>query len=201
MIGILNYGCGNLGSIENMLDYLGIKNTIISDPDDLKKADKLILPGVGSFEFGITSLKATNFLDPLNYAVLNDKIPILGICLGMQLMTKRSEEGNVDGLGWVDAVTLKFEDRSDFNVPHMGWNYVHDYENSKLFEGIASKPKFYFVHSYFVKCNDNSAILCKTNNYEDFVSGIHEGNIYGVQFHPEKSHKFGMKIFENFDKI
>jgi imidazole glycerol-phosphate synthase subunit HisH len=128
MIGIINYGCGNLGSIENMLQYLNIKTMIISEPKDIKKTDKLILPGVGSYDFGIDSLRSSGFIEPLNYSVLIEKIPILGICLGMQLMTNRSEEGDVNGLGWIDADTVKFENRPNFNVPHMGWNYVHEYE-------------------------------------------------------------------------
>lgn len=201
MIGIINYGCGNLGSIENMLQYLDIKAMIISEPEDIKKMDKLILPGVGSYLFGINNLRSSGFIEPLNNSVLVEKTPILGICLGMQLMTNRSEEGDANGLGWIDADTIKFENRPNFNVPHMGWNYVHDYEMSPVFTDIPSKPKFYFVHSYFVKCKKKENILCTTHYYEDFVSGIHSENIFGIQFHPEKSHKFGMKIFENFNKL
>ena len=201
MITIIDYGLGNLGSIKNMLKKVGAESEITSDLDKIANATKLILPGVGSFDNGMKNLDDLGLLELLNTKVIVQKTPILGICLGMQLFTNGSEEGTLKGLSWVDADTTKFISNSTdkkFTVPHMGWEYMEQCKKSKLLLDMYDEPKYYFVHSYYVTCNDSKDVLLKTNYIHDFVSGFEKENIIGVQFHPEKSHKFGMKLFKNF---
>jgi glutamine amidotransferase len=203
MIVIIDYGLGNLASVQNMFKKLGTKDVVISnDLDIIKKASKLILPGVGSFDTGMINLESSGLLNCLNEKVLVQKTPILGICLGMQLMTKKSEEGVKSGLGWINAETIKFNfpDDTSFKVPHMGWNYVSIKKENSLIE-LNTKNKFYFVHSYYVKCSDTEDIMGTTNYFEEFTCFFNHNNIFGVQFHPEKSLKFGMKLLENFAKL
>jgi len=203
MIVIIDYGLGNLASVQNMFKKLGTKDVVISnDLDIIKKASKLILPGVGSFDTGMINLESSGLLNCLNEKVLVQKTPILGICLGMQLMTKKSEEGIKSGLGWINAETIKFNfpDDTSFKVPHMGWNYVSIKKENSLIE-LNTKNKFYFVHSYYVKCSDTEDIMGTTNYFEEFTCFFNHNNIFGVQFHPEKSLKFGMKLLENFAKL
>lgn len=197
MIVVVDYGMGNLGSIANMIKKVGHKCIISSDLEEIKKATKLILPGVGSFDNGMKNLNKLGIIELLNQKILIEKTPILGICLGMQLMTKSSEEGNLSGLGWVDAKTNKFLSDT-LKVPHMGWNIIKHQKRSKLFDEMESEKRFYFVHSYCVSCNDKKDILTNTNYTQDFVSSFEKKNILGVQFHPEKSHKFGMSLIKNF---
>lgn len=197
MITIIDYGMGNLGSIANMIKKIGHKSIITSDIDEIQKATKLILPGVGAFDNGMKNLESLGFIEVLNKKVLEDNTPILGICLGMQLMTKSSEEGNLLGLGWVDAQTKKFVSDT-LKVPHMGWNIIKHQKQSKLFEELESEKRYYFVHGYYVECNTNEYILATTNYGYEFVSSFEKDNIIGVQFHPEKSHKFGMRLMKNF---
>jgi glutamine amidotransferase len=197
MIVIIDYNMGNVGSIYNMIKKLGYESRITSSLDEIKKANKIILPGVGSFDNGIMNLKKLGLLEILNYKVLQEKVPIIGICLGMQLMTKKSEEGKLEGLGWINGETIKFVS-DKYKVPHMGWNTVNIKKYSKLFEGMDGEIRFYFVHSYYVKCSDAEDTLTTTYYINEFVSSFERNNIVGVQFHPEKSHKFGMKVFRNF---
>jgi len=201
MITIVDYGLGNLGSIKNMLKKIGADSVITSDPEVIAKADKLILPGVGSFDNGMKNLKELGLIDLLNKKVLEDKVPVLGICLGMQLITKKSEEGIEPGLGWLDAEAIRFRvdpGERKFSIPHMGWEYVHPQKESRLMKDMYEDPKYYFVHSYYIRCNDPQDTLLSTHYAHDYVSGFEKGNILGVQFHPEKSHKYGMKLFKNF---
>ena len=204
VITIIDYGVGNLSSIRNMLKRLGTESKISTSLSDIENADKLILPGVGSFDYGMMQLKNSGLLDLVNKRVLVDKIPILGICLGVQLMMEGSEEGNLAGLGWIKGKTIAF-DKTRLNpnqkIPLMGWNQVKEFEESSLFNGMYAEPRFYFVHSFHLMTTRPEDVMLKTNYGYDFAAGIESGNILGVQFHPEKSHKFGMKIFENFIKF
>jgi len=203
MIAIIDYGIGNIASIVNMFKRVGVRDVVFTkDIDVIGKCDKILLPGVGSFDNGMQHLKNAGVIDILNKRVLVDKVPVLGICLGMQLLTKRSDEGSEPGLGWIDAETLRFEfgPESALNIPHMGWNYITlKNGNNLLFE---KKPrKFYFVHSYYVKCKNENDVMATANYGIEFTCMINKDNIYGAQFHPEKSHKFGMELFENFSKL
>jgi glutamine amidotransferase len=199
---IFDYNLGNPKSIKNMLAYLGIESRISANHADIALADRLILPGVGHFHYGMEQLEKLGLIDVLKTEVINNKKPILGICLGMQLLTKHSEEGNLSGLAFIDAQTKKFEFNDlDLKVPHMGWNSVEFKKKSQINSVVSDNSRYYFVHSYFVDCTHQEDILCTTFYGRDFVSGFQHQNIFGLQFHPEKSHKFGMELLANFCKI
>lgn len=204
MISIINYGMGNLGSIQNMLKKIGTKSQIINSPEECITAKKIILPGVGHFEEGMRVLNENGWIPILNQKALDEKIPVLGICLGMQLMASHSEEGNCNGLNWIDANVkhFKLEDQN-LKVPHMGWNEVEPKFSSPLFEDFENLEdiRYYHVHSYFVELGDPKYEISKTVYGIPFTSGFQNENIYGVQFHPEKSHKYGLKMLSNFSKI
>lgn len=203
MITIIDYNTGNLGSIKNMLKRLGIASQITNDISKIEQAEKLILPGVGHFDYGMKNLHASGVVNMLNQKVLENKTPILGICLGVQLLTEASEEGTEKGLGWIKGNTVAFDKTklsANQKVPHMGWTDVAKYQQSKLFEGMFEEPRFYFVHSYHLSLEDKNDCLVTANYGYEFAAGIEHKNILGTQFHPEKSHKFGMKILENFAK-
>lgn len=200
MITIIDIGMGNIGSIKSMFDYLRVETTLSKDPDVIRNSTKLVLPGVGAFDNAMISLKTTGLVQVLNDKVMIEKVPILGICLGMQLLTKRSEEGVLPGLGWLDAETVRFPKNNGLRVPHMGWNTVKIEKESPLFEGDDEK-RFYFVHSYYVRCNDPHDILTTTYYGLDFCSSVNHENIYGVQYHPEKSHRFGMRQLKKFAEL
>ena len=205
MITIVDYGMGNLGSVKNMFKFIGVKSTIESDPDKIKSASKILLPGVGSFDTAMEKINKNNLKEVLDEKALKERVPVLGICLGMQLLTKSSDEGSLDGLGWIPAKTISFKDRvsKKYRVPHMGWNVVNKSNESLLTQGFDEfdETRFYFVHSYFVQVEDEKNSILKTDYGINFDSAIQKDNIYGAQFHPEKSHKFGMKLFKNFVKI
>lgn len=204
MISIVNYGMGNLGSIQNMLKKLNIQSKIINNPEECQDVQKLILPGVGHFEEGMRFLSQEGWLSILNQKVIEEKIPVLGICLGMQLMTNHSEEGNVNGLGWIDASVKKFNfTEQSMKIPHMGWNEVMPNTKSPLFDDFndLEEVRFYHVHSYYVSLNKSELEISKTIYGIPFTSAFQKDNIYGVQFHPEKSHKYGLKVLSNFSKI
>lgn len=205
MITIVDYGMGNLGSIKNMFKYIGVEAEIQSDVDKIKNASKILLPGVGSFDTAMKKINESDLKEVLIEKALKEQVPVLGICLGMQLLTNSSEEGNLAGLGWIDAKTMSFKNRIDkkYKIPHMGWNIVNRSNDSSLTQGFEEfeETRFYFVHSYFVKVEDEKNSILKTNYGLEFDSAIQKDNIYGAQFHPEKSHKFGMKFFENFARI
>ena len=201
---IIDYGMGNLRSVQNKYNRLGAQTEISADITTILEADKLVLPGVGNFAKGMHNLKEMGLVDILNKRVMEEKTPIHGICLGMQLFTRYSEEGSVDGLGWIDAQTLKFDfsDQSkDLKVPHMGWNNIYFDKKSQLTENIEIENEFYFVHSYYVKCNDPNDSLTSTDYGIKFTSSIQKENIFGTQFHPEKSHDLGAEIIKNFISI
>jgi glutamine amidotransferase len=201
MTTIVDYGMGNLGSIQNMLKKLGEASIITSDPYVIEQADRLILPGVGAFDSGMIQLNESNLITSLNKRVLQDKVPILGICLGIQLMTKSSMEGKLNGLGWFDAHTIKFEIKEGTNkyvLPNMGWRKVAIRKEIPLFKGLEEDSWFYFVHNYHL-VTDNEGLVSMTSEYGyDFVVSLNNENILGVQFHPEKSHKYGLRLLQNF---
>lgn len=201
MIHIIDYGLGNLVSVKNMLRKLGIESVITDDVNVIADSKKIILPGVGAFDNGMNLIREKGLSEVLNKKVLQDKIPVLGICLGMQLLTKCSEEGKENGLGWVDAQTVRFDfpDKT-LKIPHMGWDYLSVKKENKLIS-VGEKKRFYFVHSYYVKCNNQEDVIATCNYGSEFTCMINHGNIYGAQFHPEKSLKFGMEILTNFAKI
>lgn len=200
---IIDYGMGNLRSIANKFRRLNITATISRDLSEIEKADKLILPGVGHFKTGITRLREMGLVELLNSMVLRDKVPILGICLGLQLFSSYSEEGNIEGLGWIDAETVRFKvsDNLLFKIPHMGWNSVEIVNNNQLNSDLENDALFYFVHSYHLECNDESIVWMKTIYDYEFVSAIRKDNIYGTQFHPEKSHDSGIQIIKRFAEL
>lgn len=200
MITIIDYGLGNLGSVNNMLKKIGAECNITSDIDTIKRATKIILPGVGAFDAAMERLTNNALRDVLDEKALNQKIPVLGICLGMQLLTEGSEEGKLPGLGWVPARTYKFSATNypSLKIPHMGWNFVGKTNKHKLTNGFTEDYRFYFVHSYYVKAHDSRHSLLCTTHGVTFDSAILNNNITGAQFHPEKSHKYGMQLFQNF---
>lgn len=206
MITIVDYGVGNLSSVANMFKKVGATCEITQETKRILRAEKLLLPGVGAFDIAMKKIKELKLKEALNKKVLEEKIPILGICLGMQLLTKGSDEGEEEGLGWIPAYTHKAE-IEPLKVPHIGWNEVKVVQSSSLIDNLDNaskyykKTKFYFVHSYFVRVEKEENSLLKTTYGVEFDSAIVKDNIYGVQFHPEKSHLFGMKLFENFSKI
>jgi glutamine amidotransferase len=199
-ITIIDYGMGNLRSVQKKFQRVGAEVEITSDLNKILRAEKLLLPGVGHFANGVKKLKESGIWELLNKKVLEDKIPILGICLGMQLMAKHSEEGDVGGLGWFDAEVVKFtiKDKLKHKVPHMGWNNANMEKESLLFTGVTKDAMFYFVHSFHIKCNIHKDILTSSDYEYKFISAIQKNNIYGTQFHPEKSHDWGELVFRNF---
>jgi imidazole glycerol-phosphate synthase subunit HisH len=201
MIVIIDYGMGNLGSVKNMSKKIGINAVISSDIKDIENAEKLILPGVGAFDQGIKKIHELNLFDILNEKVISRKTPILGICLGFQLLTMHSEEGTLNGLGWIDAVTKRFnfeESDKKMKIPHMGWNSVDFNSSSTLFSDWQGEARFYFVHSYHVVCKSKDIITSECLYGKKITSSIQKHNIHGAQFHPEKSHRYGMKLLRNF---
>jgi len=200
MITIVDYGLGNLASIKNMIKKVGGTAEITSDLTKISNADKIILPGVGAFAKGMENLINTGIKSVLDKKALQDKTPIMGICLGMQLLTKHSEEGNVNGLGWINAQTKKFTfDTSVYKIPHMGWTDIKITQpEHPIFKNINTNPRYYFVHSYYVICEQKENSLAQADYGITFDCGIVNDNILGFQFHPEKSHRFGMEIMNNF---
>jgi glutamine amidotransferase len=197
MITIVDCGMGNLRSIQYKLQRIEINALVTSQPKDIEKAEMLILPGVGHFASGMNNLREYGLIRILNKKVLEEKTPIMGICLGMQLLTRRSEEGDADGLGWIDAETKRFKEINQ-RVPHVGWNTIIPRRESPLLAGVTAEQRFYFTHSYYVRCESEDAVLATTHYGLDFVSVVHKENIFGTQFHPEKSHRRGLELVRNF---
>lgn len=204
MIAIVDYGLGNLGSIANMLQKIGVKATITANHDAIASATKLILPGVGAFDSGMENLRRLGLDTLLSERLQNGAVPTLGICLGAQLMTQSSEEGKRPGLGWIQAKTIRFCSRqpvANLKIPHMGWNDVAPQKPNPLFTDMFPNPRFYFVHSYHFLCEQPEDVLAVSNYGYDFACAFSRGHLFGVQFHPEKSHKFGMRLLQNFAAI
>jgi glutamine amidotransferase len=204
MIGIVDYGTGNLQSIVKLFKRINQEVELTSNPDGVKRAAKLVLPGVGHFAWGMRNLKERGLIEALHESVMNRRIPILGICLGMQLFSKRSEEGHETGLGWIDGETQRFEGSPDLprlRIPHMGWNSLEIKKNSPLLKNIGPDAVFYFAHSFHVVCADGENILATTRYGMEFVSCFQRDNIFGIQFHPEKSHGNGIQLLRNFANL
>ena len=201
MIVIIDYKMGNIGSIKNMLKKIGTEAVITSKPNEIRDAHKLILPGVGSFDTGMNHIRKMDILPTLHEKVMLHKTPILGICLGIQLFTEKSEEGTQTGLGWIKGETVRFRinhQETGLKIPHMGWNSISVKKKESLLKNCQKDIRFYFVHSYHVVCKNEADILATTHHGYDFVCAIQRNNILGVQFHPEKSHQYGMQVLRNF---
>ena len=204
MIGIIDYGSGNIQAIATIYKNLNIDYQVLNKPEDLKKVDKLILPGVGAFDATMQQLIDSGLKDELNKLVLEKKVPILGICVGLQVMGYGSEEGKFSGLGWIPGKVKKFDkSRIDLKpkLPHMGWNIVNDIKKHPLLKGIDSDFGFYFVHSFYFECESEDNILTTSNYGTEFTSAIYSDHIIGTQFHPEKSHGNGVLLFKNFAQL
>lgn len=203
MISILDYGAGNVGSVIRMIERAGGNAKRISSPDEVLVAKKLLIPGVGAFDYGMEKLVSRDLVPALNTVALEAGIPVLGICLGMQLMCRSSEEGVLPGLGWIDAEVRHFTASKvvGLRVPHMGWNTLRVVRENPLVSSDAEEKRFYFVHSYKVACNDPTDPIALTQYGEDFVAAFQRKNIFGVQFHPEKSHRFGMELVRRFVEL
>ena len=201
MVAIINYGLGNLGSIANMLKVIGEKSVITADPEKIKAADRIILPGVGAFDAGMSKLNESGVVDVIKEQANAGK-PILGICLGMQLLGNASEEGELPGLGLIDFSCKRFDIPAEMNlkVPHMGWDIVEFKKDVPLIDGIEGRQRYYFVHTYHAVCNNSEDVMMTCDYGYEFACAVNKGNVYGVQFHQEKSHDFGMRLFENFCK-
>ena len=201
MIALIDYGLGNLKSVSKALQVAGAEVKITNNPQEIEKAKAIVLPGVGTFQRGMRNLRKLNLLPVLNDAIEGNK-PFLGICLGLQLLFSKSEEdGEHKGLGVIKGKVIKFS--GDVKIPHIGWNQTTLHAtrytlHARMFEGIPNNSYFYFVHSYYVEPEDKSVIAATTNYGKEFVSAIAKGNVWGAQFHPEKSDKLGLKILENF---
>jgi imidazole glycerol-phosphate synthase subunit HisH len=201
MISIVNYGLGNIHAFGNIYKRLGIPYSIATTADELTRAEKIILPGVGSFDWAMTLLIESGMRDCLDDLVLRRKCPVLGICVGMQLMARKSEEGSLAGLAWIDAEVKKFNQPSlapKVSLPHMGWNDVLPKQSKCLFRGLEKGSRFYFLHSYFFQPQRTDSVLAETDYYGVFASAVRWENVWGVQFHPEKSHHWGVQLLKNF---
>lgn len=204
MIAILDYGLGNVTAFCNVYKRLNIKYTLVSTESDLLNASRIVLPGVGSFDYAMKTFNQSGLRDALDYQVVEKRVPVLGICVGMQMMAKRSEEGQLNGLGWFDAEVRHFDKvvgLQSSNVPHMGWNDVMPIVTHPLFDGLELDARFYFLHSYYFVEGDSSQIMAQTDYNGLYTSAAYNDNIFGIQFHPEKSHHWGIKLLKNFAEM
>lgn len=204
MITIINYGLGNINAFKNVYNRLNISATIASRKEDLQETDKIILPGVGAFDHAMTMLKNSGMRETLDELVLQKKIPVLGICVGMQMLADSSEEGILSGLGWIRGVVRKFDASliiRKTRLPHMGWNTINPVIDDKLLGNFNAYSRFYFLHSYYFCCRDSNNVIATTEYGTSFASAVNSGNIYGVQFHPEKSHDNGIQVLKNFANL
>ena len=204
MITLIDYGVGNIFAFQNVYKRLNIPTRIAKNSADLDNAQKLILPGVGAFDYAIEQLIASGMRSKLDDLVLEQKVPVIGICVGMQMMGNRSDEGSLDGLKWIDADILKFDEKvikHRTKLPHMGWNDVTPIKANPLFEGLDKDSIFYFLHSYYFKCNNQDDSIACSDYGISFSSVVNSNNVYGIQFHPEKSHQYGEKLLYNFAKL
>lgn len=205
MIAIVDYGMGNVGAIHNMFRRIGVESIVTDSIDNIRAADQLVLPGVGAFDAGMQRLNSSSLREVLDEKVVEGQTPVLGICLGMQLLGSGSEEGDLPGLGWLDATSVRFSaaDTEQLNrkIPHMGWNSVSAAGNSPLFAGFEADPRFYFVHSFHVVCEQPQDVAGTVTYGATVTASVQRDHIFGVQFHPEKSHKYGMNLLRSFAGI
>ncbi|HRP89091.1 MAG TPA: imidazole glycerol phosphate synthase subunit HisH [Edaphocola sp.] len=204
MITIIDYGVGNINAFVNVYKRMDMPVVIARNQGELKGASKLILPGVGHFDHAMQQLNNSRMRNVLDQLVLENKIPVIGICVGMQMMANSSEEGKEKGLGWINATVKKFEESKIHQVPrlpHMGWNDVKPIKASRLFTGLEKEAIFYFLHSYYFECQHLEDILAYTEYGDEFAAAVQHDNVYGIQFHPEKSHSYGEKLLNNFAKL
>lgn len=203
MITVIDSGVSNIGSMQNMLKRLGIPFRVATVPEDVEVAQSIILPGVGSFDAGMANLHERGLAEVLTRKAMGDRVPVLGVCLGMQLMANGSEEGKLPGLGWVPARAVRFLSHdSSPKVPYMGWNDVSEAKQDPLIDQMRPDSRFYFVHSYHVVCDNPEDVLLTARFGEmQYTAAFRRGNIYGAQFHPEKSHKFGMWLLKKFSEV
>ena len=203
MIRVIDYGLGNISAFLNMYKRLNIEAAVARNADELRQADKLILPGVGAFDHAMELLDGSGMRATLDELVTERKVPVLGICVGMQILARGSDEGRLAGLGWIDARVRGFASlkKDELLLPHMGWNDVHPVTGTPLFEGLRPEGRFYFLHSYFFECAREEDVAARTTYGIDFACAAHAGNIYGVQFHPEESHHFGTQLLKNFAEL
>lgn len=204
MIGIVDYGLGNIQAIANIYRRLEIPVTAASDPDTLSRAQRIVLPGVGAFDWAMTQLQRSGLRETLDHLVLKERRPVLGICVGMQMLAGRSDEGDTPGLGWLDAEVRLFEDgrfTGPTHLPHMGWNDVRPRTDEALFAGLEQGSRFYFLHSYYFQPNDPSDVTARADYGGEFCCAVRRGHVMGVQFHPEKSHQWGIRLLKNFAAI
>jgi len=201
MIVVIDYGCGNPASIRNMLRKLGVSALVSSDAEDIRNADKIIFPGVGAFDHGADSIRKLGIAEALTDRVLKDGVPILGICVGLQLFARRSDEGVLPGLGWIEGDVVAFDKNrlgSTDKIPHMGWAELTVSTESPFLSGFHETPRFYFVHSFHMRCDHEADVAATARHGYDFCAAVKRDNLFGVQFHPEKSHRFGMRLLTNF---
>ena len=204
MIAIIDYGVGNIKAFANIYKNLNIPFKVAQSLDDLEDVSKLILPGVGSFDYAMQSLHNSGMKEKLDELVLEKKLPVLGICVGLQMLAKSSDEGKLNGLGWLDAHVEKFDESklsSMTPLPHMGWNNINIVQNNALLKDLDKDARFYFLHSYFISSNDESIVAATATYSETFTSIVHQENIYGIQPHPEKSHQNGITLLKNFGEL
>jgi glutamine amidotransferase len=204
MIVIVDYGLGNVRAFESLYRKINLPCSIASSASELDQASKIILPGVGSFDFAMDSLLRSGMREKLDHMVVDLGVPVLGVCVGMQMMSMHSEEGSLPGLGWIDGRVKKFDfsgSSSPADVPHMGWNNIKPINSSGLFEQLDGHSRFYFLHSYYFSCATQDSVIATTDYGGEFASAVEKGNVFGVQFHPEKSHGWGVRILENFARI
>jgi len=204
MIGIVDYGLGNVKAFANIYHKANMRFVIARGPADLRDVDRVILPGVGAFDQAMGRLTASGMRAPLEELVLGKRAPVIGVCVGLQILMRSSEEGTSPGLGWIDGDVVRFQrpaDDAQLRIPHMGWNDVDARNGSALFAGVGADAHFYFLHSYYVRCEREEDVLATTNYSRNFACAVQRGNIFGVQFHPEKSHQFGVRLLKNFGEL